>query len=186
MSLLLITPPAEEPVSLAEMKTHLRVTGVSEDTGVSAYLSAARRAVEARGGLALISQQWRLTLDRPPQALLTLPRSPVFAVDSIAVIGRDGDVEEVDPDLYDIETGAVGRIRAAGVWPYSRKLMGGVRIDFSAGWVDAASAPEELKLAVKMLAAHFYESREAALPERLFAVPQAVDALIAPYRQVRL
>lgn len=186
MSLLLLTPPAEEPVSLAEVKAHLRVTHAEEDDAIAAYAQAARRAVEARGGLALIAQGWRLTLDRLPQGVLTLPRSPVFAIDEIAVIGRDGDIEPVDADLYDFETGSLGRIHAKGLWPYSPRTIAGVRVDFTAGWLSAAETPEELKHAVKMLAAHFYENREGAAPEKVFIVPQAVDALIAPYRQVRL
>lgn len=186
MSLLQISAPAEEPVPLAEMKEHLRITGSAEDSALAAYAGAARRAVEARGGLSLVAQGWRLTLDRPPQVVLTLPRAPVFSIDAVAVIDRSGGIEGVDQDLYDVETGGVGRIRARSIWPYPRKLLGGVRIDFTAGWADGASVPEELRLAVKMLAAHFFENRGEAIPERLFAVPHAVDALIAPYRQVRL
>lgn len=186
MSLLLITPPAAEPVSLADLKTHLRIVGLQDDASLGHFGRAARRAVEARGGLSLIAQGWRLTLDAPPGGVLTLPRSPVFSVETIAVIDREGAAEAVDPSLYEIETGGAGRIRAVRPWPYQKKLIGGVRIDFTAGWADPSSVPEELKLAVRMIAAHFYENREGQAPERLFAVPQAVDALIAPYRQVRL
>jgi hypothetical protein len=37
-----------------------------------------------------------------------------------------------------------------------------------------------------MLAAHFYENRAGAAIERVFATPLAVDALIAPWRELRL
>ncbi|MGE0409794.1 MAG: head-tail connector protein [Amphiplicatus sp.] len=186
MSLQLITPPTEEPVTLADMKAHLRIVHDDEDDAIEAYARSARRAVEARGGLALCAQVWRLTLDKWPQGILTLPRAPVFSIDTVTVIDRDGIATSVDPALYDLQTGTLGRLIARGTWPHTARLIGGVRVDFTAGWASPADTPEELKLAVKMLAAHFFENREGAAADRIFSTPQAVDALIAPYRQMRL
>jgi uncharacterized phiE125 gp8 family phage protein len=186
MSLELIVPPTEEPVGLAELKAHLRVDHADEDDAIEAYARAARRAVEARGRLAITAQVWRLTLDKAPAAPLALPKGPVYALDDVAVVDREGLAQSVDPALYDFAPGLIGRLIPRGAFPRSERTAGGYRIDFVAGYADAASAPEELKLAVKMLAAHFYENREASNPERVFAAPLAVDALIAPYRQVRL
>ncbi|MBL4618959.1 MAG: phage gp6-like head-tail connector protein, partial [Marinicaulis sp.] len=61
-----------------------------------------------------------------------------------------------------------------------------VSIDFTAGYANAGAVPEPLKHAVKVLAAFFFESREAAGEKRIYGVPQSVDALIAPYREPRL
>lgn len=185
MSLELIAPPAAEPVALAEMKAHLKIEHSDEDALIAGFAAAARRAVEARGGLALIAQGWRLTLGRPPQGAIALPRSPVFALDGVFLLAKGGAAEPVDPTLYDYEIGPRGRLVLSGVsWP--ARLVGAVRVDFTAGWAGASSVPEELKLAVKMLAAHFYENREGAAAERVFATPLAVDALIAPWRELRL
>lgn len=186
MSLDLIIPPTVEPVTLAELKEHLRVLHTDEDALIASYGFAARRAVEARGGLALMMQQWRLRLDRAPTGMIALPRGPAFSVDAVAIESRAGALTPVDPDLYDFDPGPVGRLVARGYWPHSDRRIAGVRIDFTAGWATPADAPEELRLAVKLLAAHFYENRENASAERLFATPQAVDALIGPWKQVRL
>lgn len=186
MSLDLLTPPTAEPVSLAELKQHLRVEHADDDAAITDYGLAARRAVEARGQLALMMQQWRLTLDRAPAGILTLPRAPAFAIDTIVVVRRTGVLDPVDAELYDFEPGPQARLISRGNWPYSDRLVAGVRIEFTAGWATPADVPEELRLAVKMLAAHFYENREGAQPEKLFTAPQAVDALIAPWKQVRL
>ncbi len=186
MSLELIVPPAEEPVSLADMKAHLRVAHADDDAAIAMYAKAARRAVESRGGLALLAQGYRLTLDRLGEAPILLPKAPVTSVDAVEVVSRNGTAELVDPGLYETETGPAGRLAIRAALPASFRRIGCIRIEFSAGWTDAASVPEELKLAVMMLAAHFYENREGAQAERVFATPQAVDALIAPYRQVRL
>jgi len=186
MSLTLLSPPAAEPVTLDDMKAHLRVTHKDEDALITGVLVAAVRAVEARGGLALMPQQWRLTLDAVPDETLFLPLSPVSALDAVAVIDGEGAPQTVAASLYDAVLGKTPRIRPAGPWPLPVPAVGGVRIDFSAGYANADAVPEQLKLAVKILAAAFYENREAAGEVRLYSVPQAVDALIAPYREVRL
>ncbi len=186
MSLTLLSPPAAEPVTLGEIKEHLRVTHNDEDALITGMAVAAVRAVEARGGLALMPQAWRLSLDTPPDETVLLPIAPVSAVDGVSVIDGNGVAQTIDANLYEAATGAPGRVRPAGPWPAPGVALDGVRIDFTAGYADAASVPEPLKQAVKLLAAYFFETREAAGDTRTYAVPQSVDALIAPYREVRL
>lgn len=184
MSLLQLVPPTEEPIGLADLKAHLRIVEAAEDAALQGFIRAARRAVEARGGLSLVSQKWRLAFDAPPSRLLTLPRAPVAAIDAVVAV-TDAGAQAVAAELYAVDIGGAGRVKTLGPWPAGRSVAG-YRIDFTAGWPSAASVPEELKLAVRMLAGHFFENREGAQAERIFAVPQAVDALIAPFRQVRL
>lgn len=186
MSLIPLSPPAEEPVSLAEMKDHLRVLHDDEDALIEAAIAAARRAVEARAGVALVSQGWRYLLDRPPEGVIALPLSPVSAVDAVTLIGADDSEIALEPGDYDASTGPFGRLYFARRWAARAARFDAVRIDFTAGWADAEAAPEDLKLAVRMLAAFFYEAREAAAPERVFSTPLAAEALVAPYRRVRL
>jgi uncharacterized phiE125 gp8 family phage protein len=186
MTLELITPPTEEPVALAEMKEHLRVTHESDDGLILGLISAARRAVEARGALSLVQQGWRLIRDRAPARALVLPRAPVISVDQVAIVRPGGVVEPLAQGLYDIETGPRGRVLLNGAVPWAGRALGALRIDFTAGWPGAGAVPEELKLAVMMIVAHFYENREGAQAERLFSTPLAVDALIAPFRELRL
>ena len=46
MGIQLVTPPAVEPVSLAEMKEHLRVDAVDQDLTIKSLISAARQYAE--------------------------------------------------------------------------------------------------------------------------------------------
>jgi uncharacterized phiE125 gp8 family phage protein len=181
MSLTLIAPPAAEPVSVAELKSHLKVDGSAEDALIAGYILAARQAVESRFGVAIIQQGWRLALDAAPKGVLILPLAPVIAIDSVGV-KRAGVIEALSPDAYEAEAGATGRLRLKGCAVTGGRL-GGIVIAFTAGWPDVASVPGELKYAIRTLAAHYYENRENGPDPRGAA---AIAALLAPYRQVRL
>ena len=181
MSLTLLSPAAAEPVSLAEVKDHIRVTDASEDALIAAALAAAVRAVEARASLALMTQMWRLRLDAAPEETLILPIAPVASVDAVTVSGAG-----VDPSAYEVALGSPGRMRVAAPWPAPAAAIGDVTIDFTAGYASAADVPAPLKQAALMLTAHFYENRESAGEARVYTVPRSVDALIAPYREFRL
>lgn len=186
MSLTLLSPPAAEPIDLAEIKTHLRITHDDEDALITGMLVAAVRAIEARIGLAFLPQQWRLSFDKTPDETVLLPILPVISVDQISVIDAHGAPQNINAHLYEAATGSIGRVRPAGPWPQPGVGVDGVSIDFTAGFADAASVPEPLKQSIRLLAAHFYETREAAGEQRIYSVPHAVDALTAPYREVRL
>ncbi|NWG92645.1 MAG: phage head-tail connector protein [Parvularculaceae bacterium] len=178
MSLTLIAPPAEEPVSLAELKAHLKIDGADEDALLSGLILAARRTLEAKFGLALVAQTWRLALDAAPAAPVVLSLSPVLSIDSVGA-ARGGVIEALPSSAYEAVAGAVGRVLIKAPVVSDRALDGAV-IVFTAGWANAAAVPEELKLAMKILAAHYYETREGE------AEPPNVAPLVAPYRQVRL
>lgn len=186
MSLELITPPAEEPVPLAELKAHLRVAHSDEDALILSFQRAARHALEARYGLAVIAQGWRWRLDRPPVNAIVLPRSPLAAVTAVSLIDRDGAAETVDPALYEVETGRRGRLLLHGAVPWAGRALGALQIDFTAGAASAADVPPEIKTAIAMIVAHFYENREAGAVERIFSTPHLVEALMSQHRELRL
>jgi uncharacterized phiE125 gp8 family phage protein len=175
MPLALITPPTEEPVSLAAFKAHARIDGADEDAALEGFLLAARRTIEARYAVAMIAQGWRLTLDCASRDTL-LPLAPVLSIDSVGVV-RGGVAESLPLSAYEADTGAVGRVRLKASYPGA-----GLVIAFTAGWANAGALPEEMKLAVKTLAAHFYERREGEAGEG----GSGVVRLLSAYRQVRL
>lgn len=69
MPLLLVTPPAEEPVTLADAKSHLRVDFTDDDALITGLIITARQMAETTCRRALVSQQWRLVVDRFPSPM---------------------------------------------------------------------------------------------------------------------
>lgn len=191
MSLVMTSPPAAEPVTVADVKAHLRIDGGDEDILLASLLLTSRLHVETALSLALISQSWTLRLDRwPPRRAIELPLAPLRAVDEVRVKAANGTADIVPAESYLVDLAArPARLIWNNVVPRAPQVpAGGIEIDLTAGFGDdASSVPAPLKHAILMLAAHWYEHRD---PNDIGAdgtrVPDAVSSLINPFRTIRL
>ena len=187
MTLSLISPPAEEPVTLAEARAHLRLDAAEEDGLLSALVTAARTALEAETRRAFVTQYWRFTLDDWPSRPIELPLAPVAEVTAVKVALVSGAMLTIDPAFYEVETrGEPPRIAAkrGQAWPMPATRLAGIEVEFTAGYGAPAAVPQPLKQAILLLAAHWFESR-APIGEGV-ELPLTVSALAAPYRRIRL
>lgn len=66
MPLIQTSPPASEPVTLAEAKAHMRVDDSVDDALIGSLISGARMQAEMICRRALITQSWKLILDAFP------------------------------------------------------------------------------------------------------------------------
>lgn len=180
--------PAAEPVGLVEAKEFLRISGTGEDSLVTGLIASARARIEEAVGLALISRTLRVTLDGWPMSLTsyrrkTLPVRPAGSLVAVRIV-RQGAPEDLTAH-FTLTPGRSARLTwISGVLP--RTGPGKViEIDYVAGFGEAASdVAESLRLAVKLLAAHAYQSR--GFDGRGDLLPADVTALVAPWRRVRL
>ena len=184
-------PDAALPVDA--FRAHLRLgsdftTQAVEDDLLQSFLRAALAAVEARTGRMLLVRDfsWSLTRWRDPAAQ-ALPVAPVAAVARVALVARDGTETEVAPERYWLERDAQRPVlRAVGAALPQVPPGGSVQIDLEAGqavaWTDL---PADLRQAVLMLAAHYYEYREDT-GLSAGCMPFGVSSLIERYRTVRM
>ncbi|MCT8971217.1 head-tail connector protein [Microbaculum marinisediminis] len=188
MTLILVTPPAAEPLSLADAKAFLKVEHDDEDALIGTLIAAARLHVEAAIRRVLVTQAWRLVLDGwPPGRTVEIPLSPVAAITAVTVYDRDGAPAVLDPSAYvaDVSSFLARLMVRDTVAPGA--AFNGVEIDFTAGYGDPADVPAPLVQAIRQLVAHWYETREpVAFGGPVAQVPGTVAALIAPYRAVSL
>tara|TARA_R110002110_G_scaffold79732_15_gene208108 strand:+ start:6820 stop:7392 length:573 start_codon:yes stop_codon:yes gene_type:complete len=190
MTLMMLTGPAEEPVTLGEARAHLRLDATDEDALLGVLVTAARTALEAVTRRAFVTQDWRLLLDDWPAHAISLPLAPVQAVTAVTVAGLDETVT-LDEEFYEVDAGGEPpRIAAmrGQAWPLPATMMAGIAIEFTAGYGPAASVPAPLKQAVLLLAAHWFEHRDPLMANGTEGVdlPLTVAALIAPYRRLHL
>lgn len=190
MPSILLTPPASEPISLAEMKAFLRVEHADDDEVIAALIAGARIHVEAQARRALIAQVWRLTRDVWPQSgVLPLLPAPLRQVIAVRVFTSHG-AQLVDLDSIEIDpVSAPARLTfARGAMPSPMRPFGGIEIDIEAGYgEEAGDVPQPLRQAIRLLVAHWYENRTLiSASGEVASVPASVAALIAPYRVVSL
>ena len=183
MGLKIVTAPQSEPISLPDMKDHLRVTGTDEDALITTLIEAAREYCESYQNRAYITQTWEFALDEwPENGIISIPKPPLQSVTSIKYYGTD-DAEYIwDPSNYQVDThrqpGRVAPVYGKA-WPSTTlRPMNGILITFEAGQADADAVPERVKQAIKVLVGHLYENREATDLKELKEVPFAVHALL--------
>lgn len=114
--------------------------------------------------------------------LIDVPLPPLQSVEAVQYYDFEGTLQTVDPAAYNVSLGTPGRIQPAysKVWPIARPTIDAVQIQFTSGYGDATTVPENVKVAIKMMVAHWYENREAVSAVSMAAVPMCVDALLSP------
>jgi uncharacterized phiE125 gp8 family phage protein len=186
MSITIITPPASEPVSLAEAKLFLRIDQDVEDDLIATLIGAAREAVEAACGRALITRRVRESLDiwrRDSVGGAVLGLGPVADVIAVRLLASNGAQSVIDPERYRLE-GDRDRPRlvfATGL-PATLRTVGGIEIEYDAGFAtDASDLPVALRLATLQIVASLYDARQGQTP-----MPDSARALVRPFAPMRL
>ena len=186
MSIKTITPPASEPVSLAEAKLYLRIDHAHEDELIATLIGAAREAVEAAIGRALIARRVRESLDiwrREAAQGAVLGLGPVTDVIAVRLLADNGSQSVLDPERYrfDGDRDRPRLVFAAGV-PTALRDVGGIEIEYECGYAeDASDLPVALRLAVLQIVASLYELRQGDS-----GIPETARALMRPYAPARL
>lgn len=189
MTHILITPPAVEPLSLAEAKAWLRIVGTAEDDVIAALIASARLVIEALTRRVLIAQTWRVMLDRAPPDGFLLPVSPVRSIVAVRVYPATGTPQALAPEAYALEQDlGSGRLRFNASPPEPGRVRDGFEIDVVAGFGETAAAvPGPLRQAMRLLIARWYENRgDVEADADMARTPADVAALVAPYRRMRL
>lgn len=205
LSFSLVTPPAVEPVLLADALQQARIDTTVDDNLVTYLITGARQWAEKYTGRAFITQTWRVAIDLSPGVAekwwngmrqgpitgldevnyISLPRAPLQSVTSVQYFDNTDTATVWPTSNYFVDTvREPGRIalRSGSVWPVPSRLTNGIVITYVAGYGnDGTSVPEPIKTAIRQLVAHWYEHRGDAA-----TAPSARGTMIMPATPVPL
>ena len=182
-----LTTLATADLPVREFADHLRLGSGFDDDGsddavLEVCIRSAMAAIEVRIGKALLTRsfKWQLTCWIAEEQ--GLPIAPVVALNAVTVFDRAGASIVADPMSYFLVKDSQ-RPRIGGSLP-TIPTGGHVEITFDAGFGVWAEVLADLRQAVLLQAASFYENR--AGEGRVNGMPFGVMALIESYRQIRL
>ena len=173
-------PPAFMPVSLVDMKEHLRVTGSAEDALITSYTAAAVASLDVDGelGRAIVTQTIAEALQRPTRDTY-LSVSPAQELVSVKYYDTDNIEQTADLSDFAIYKSDDWAFVRSDNWPATYDRPDAVTISYTAGF---DPAPDDICHAIKMIVGHWYEHREDANEIKLSEVPRAVGHLIGNRR----
>lgn len=209
----LITEPAIEPVSVAEQAAFSKIDEPvasppsAEYLQLLGFIAAARSIVEDKTGRALITQEWRMTLDSFPgphttrfnqwvNSLQHIPypepiqlwHTPVQTGDTsppinpvIKYIDPAGEEQTFSAVNYTVADGKIF-LKVNQFWPQTACVQNAVTVTYTAGYSgDPADVPQRLKLATMYLAEQFRQNPNMVAVEPTSEVAFTFCALLSGY-----
>lgn len=197
-----LAAPVAEPVDLATIKTHLRISDDAQDDDLAVLAQTARILCEGYTGKVLVARTLALFMDQWPRHpnsawwdgvregsvadqsdTLRLPLSPVQQIEAIYLHDAGGGARIVAQNEYSFDPlGA--RLSIADGHVTGLRHMNGIEIRLVAGYGDAAAVPLVYKQAIRQLTAYLYANRGDGGDVALARCGAA--ALLAPFREVSL
>lgn len=191
-SLTRTAPPAVMPVTLAEAKAHLRISGTDQDTLILGLIESAVSAVEGQTNRAICEQTWRMCLDDFPRGYghhrhIRIPKPPTVEISGITYTDTGGATQTLATDQYVLHKDDFTPFvcEAYGVtWPSVRCVPGAVTINFKAGYqrsgpLASTAVPPAIKQAILL---HVQSTFDNLRPDEAEAVNTTIARLVRPLR----
>lgn len=140
-----VTPPASEPIAIAEARRHVELASgnTSHDDSLNQYIAAARQQWERDTGKAIIRRTMRLVVPNIYDGL-QLPERPITEITSIRFYPNDT-IETLGSSVYQLDS-ATSTIRLGynQVWPSWAERWDAWEINYLAGEHTSSANVEEI------------------------------------------
>ncbi len=173
--LTLVTPPASEPLTLAEVKLFLRVDGSDEDSVINDLIAVARETAESWMRVSLITQTWQLEQQFIVSNPVKLALGPIQSIVQVDV-NYNGQLSTLTTDQYEISAD-YREINIAETVTADRVI-----IQFVAGYGDTISdIPAAIRQGMLHQISYLFHNRESGQ-----LITEQAQQLWSKYRDMTL
>ena len=202
-----VTAPAQLAVSVADMKTYLRVDTSDDDALIEDFIESATETIKEYLQRALITETFLLTMDGfnwsdddyglslgagvhtasvPYQYgwgdEIDLPYRPIQSITSLKTFNRDNTESTFSASNYELdEEGGRLYLNEGATFPTELRDREAVNVTYVAGYGDNGSdIPKPITQAIKTYVSKMYDCREVC------DMPKACTMGLAPYKLINL
>jgi uncharacterized phiE125 gp8 family phage protein len=177
--------PTGEPVTLTELKAHLRVDSSLDDTELGDKLSEARKSIEQMTNRAFFTQTRTLSFSHFDYRTdrIYLPGAPVASISNVAYVDLNGTNQVWDSTEYNLVAGEPSYLQLAynENWPDHRGTRDRIIITYVCGKDDVADIDVRVKAACKLHVELNYD-REELRDKGADRIQVALDSLVNQLR----
>ena len=189
MPIATITQPDVRPITLEQIKQHLRLDTSDEDGLLLSYCDAATEFIEGHISKFLIKRDVRQFVDKLPESKeVLLEAEPVSEITLVRGYDANGDPHDFSSSEYRfVQYESPPRLYFDGLNPHVQ-TANGIEIDMVAGFGESGTdVPQNITRALFVLIAHWYEHRGTRSAGEAYAtIPDGFDKLLAPVRRISL
>lgn len=184
MTVIVKTPPGEEPISLDEVKLNSRIEHNDEDNLIESLIIEAREYCENYTEKPFITQTRTKFLSCFDPIVELSPN--LQQVSEIRYIDQQGQSQVLpDTDYMISKSGLYGSVYPVHdkSWPSVLHKIDAIEIDFTCGFGDSGDVPNTLKRAMFLLIDHWYTNRSAVtVGVNAAETPVGVEVLLRQHR----
>jgi uncharacterized phiE125 gp8 family phage protein len=158
-----VTPPASEPVTLAQARKQLELSpnDTAHDDQLSLLIQAAREQWEHDTDSALITQSLSVTLPYFSDAYVLLPKRPIQSIISVTYYNEADQQQTLSTSIYDLDKpNRLLRLKTLQTWPSTGTRWDAVTVTYVAGHASVAAVPAIAKQAMLLLIGNYFENRD--------------------------
>lgn len=205
-------PPTEQPITLDQLKAHLRITSVVWDDYLTSLLPVATDIVQQYLGRKLITQTLQMSLDESANSnawwdgtlqasaysvfggaspVIELAWLPCASVAEIKIFDEDDNETIVPSSVYQVDTidpdkWARIALRRSQVWPTTNgRALVSFQVTYVVGYGLADDVPPAITHGTLMVAAYLYANR-GDCTDGCVCDKSGVSGLLAQYRVRKL
>ena len=169
----LITPPTAEPLTLAEAKSFLSITGDTKDTMLNDLIAMARQYAEQYTKRSLMPQSYQAVYTSSIEGTRYLPSGPLRSIVSVKLEDKLGNSSSVPTADYEVNL-------PESYVTFDRELRADfIKILYNTGYADAAQIPTLIKRGMLLHIKELYNNT-------LSGAKLSLDAVDTIYRTFRV